>query len=153
MEKPTPFKTDHLTETQKSNLKTLADYLAGLPTNYQHFDMGDWATNNFDDYDETSPVSGGITLGCGTVACAVGHGPNAGIAPGPNDTQWSLYAENAFGYSAIKKNEDETGYYLFGAVREYFHECSYDAYVEERSPHMAAERIYEVLASIKEPAK
>lgn len=32
---------------------------------------------------------------CGTVGCAVGHGPAAGIAPLPNES-WPAYAERVF---------------------------------------------------------
>lgn len=69
-----------LTRTQRSNLAKLADYLESLPEDYSHFEMRDYAGLR-----ETDPVlvkyareNGGVAQ-CGTVACAVGHGPAAGI--------------------------------------------------------------------------
>lgn len=88
-----------------TNLDKLATYLEQLPENYAHFDMEgyydkdhqltreqalDYALNN-----------GGVDkFNCGTVACAVGHGPSAGILFKPNEINkfgqpmWDTYAKN-----------------------------------------------------------
>lgn len=77
-----------------NNLKTLADYLAALPADYTHFDMGHWHTGE----KETDPP----TTRCGTVACAAGHGPAAGILPLDNhilvddSIDWFAYTEDLF---------------------------------------------------------
>lgn len=67
-----------LTKTQIRNLKTLASYLAKLPEDYRHFAMRtfykDGAKSNSYDLFKAAPH-------CDTVACALGHGPAAGVLP------------------------------------------------------------------------
>lgn len=98
-----------LTRTQKRNLAQLATYLEGLPADYQHFDMESYfdhtgscgledagltsevITAAFDrGHIEDSAEAKRDTLyandiarflgNCGTTACAIGHGPAAGVA-------------------------------------------------------------------------
>lgn len=83
----------------KDNLLKLAAYLETLPDDYEQFDMraymmepdGDdrrcW--QSVDITEQSKPV-------CGTVACAVGHGPAAGIRI-YRDTDWEDYADRVFG--------------------------------------------------------
>lgn len=72
-----------LTPRRRENLLKLANYLEKLPRNYQHFEMADFIDRN-GEYDlderiaEYARHNGGVDK-CGTVACAVGHGPAAGI--------------------------------------------------------------------------
>lgn len=88
----------------QENLDKLATYLEQLPVDYKHFDMEgyydkdhqltreqalDYALNN-----------GGVDkFDCGTVACAVGHGPAAGILLTLNETtifgapDWDRYSK------------------------------------------------------------
>lgn len=77
----------------KANLLKLADYLATLPDDYEQFDMSEYMAERdgetFDPYERSKPV-------CGTVACAVGHGPAAGIRI-YGDLDWSDYADRVFG--------------------------------------------------------
>lgn len=77
-----------LTRTQCNNLAKLATYLEGLPADYSHFSMdvfikgGDEEKEdgNESSYVEYALTNGGVGKhGCGTVACAIGHGPAAGI--------------------------------------------------------------------------
>lgn len=79
------------------NLEKLARHLASLPADYEHFDMFDYARYEhpytsgrslYPDELSTDPV-------CGTVACAAGHGPMAGIAARPDET-WSNYERRVF---------------------------------------------------------
>src|SRR5690349_14509303 len=71
------FKT--LTPKRRENLKRLADYLETLPRRYAHFDMQRF-TGNMDNEEAYALRNGGVeNQGCGAVACAVGHGPSAGI--------------------------------------------------------------------------
>lgn len=66
------------TPKQRANLKKLADYLAGGKTEHK-FDMGYYMDEGF----------------CGTVACAVGHGPSAGIGQVCDD-HWEGYMDKNF---------------------------------------------------------
>lgn len=67
-----------LTPARRARLEKLAAYLEGLPKNYRHFEMRSY----FGKYGlvqvEYARKNGGLPK-CGTVACAVGHGPAAGI--------------------------------------------------------------------------
>lgn len=94
----------------KANLLKLADYLATLPDDYEQFDMTDYMIvrdgdhwENFDPDKRSKPV-------CGTVACAVGHGPAAGIRL-YGDLDWTGYAERVFG----KMRHDDFEY-MFGSA-------------------------------------
>jgi len=74
-----------LTDEQRSNLRTLAAYLRTLPTDYPDFAMSDF----------TNDAAGNghpRIVGCGTAACAVGHGPAAGIAPLEYEKTWVEYS-------------------------------------------------------------
>lgn len=74
----------------RDNLSRLADYLESLPPDYEQFLMSVYNLS---------------TPGCGTVACAAGHGPLAGI-PVPlscrdeglptGDVDWMCYAREGF---------------------------------------------------------
>lgn len=66
-----------LTRTHRRNLAKLADYLEALPRRYRHFKMASYA-DGLKDEGQYALKNGGVT-GCGAVACAVGHGPAAGI--------------------------------------------------------------------------
>jgi hypothetical protein len=59
----------------RKNLKKLADYLAALPPDYKHFNMRTYVSGGLDPDDLTRDY----LKGCGTVACAAGHAPAAGI--------------------------------------------------------------------------
>lgn len=84
----------------RENLTKLAEYLEQLPVDYPHFDMLRYET--FDDFsDLVNYVRNGrddTVWVCGTVACAVGHGPSAGILFTDNEMddgvpRWGVYAE------------------------------------------------------------
>lgn len=67
-----------LTEKSRQNLLKLASYLESLPEDYDHFTMKNYFLNN--QYQTTFPTKDELNMTtCGTVACAVGHGPAAGI--------------------------------------------------------------------------
>lgn len=105
------------TAEQAANLNKLADYLDGLPDDYAHFKMatyvGDYGNDGDDDgisYEfDLGEADTDRVLNCGTCACAVGHGPLAGIRPLP-DEAWHEYEERAFGVSV----RDDDWEYLFG---------------------------------------
>lgn len=71
-----------MTPEQRKNLLTLAAYLSTGKTAMQ-FDMGKFCIN-------AHRALGPSQHTCGTIACAVGHGPVAGIAP-LEDISWAEY--------------------------------------------------------------
>ena len=73
-----------LTRAQRTNLKKLAVYLENLPEDYGFFGMRDFNSLEGEIAVEYALKNGGLAKfaevnECGTVACAVGHGPSAGI--------------------------------------------------------------------------
>jgi len=108
------------------NLLKLADYLAALPADYKEFDMREFNKHS-DEYSWGGPSQ--RKYGCGTVACAVGHGPVAGIRV-YKDGNWHDYSSRVFGVS-LRDEDDEPFNYMFGASwRNY-----------DNTPHGAAARI------------
>lgn len=69
---------NHITAEQCANLDKLATYLEALPADYAHFGMNNYHTGS----DPLQPAE------CGTVACAVGHGPAAGVALSEDEIDW-----------------------------------------------------------------
>jgi hypothetical protein len=99
---------------QRANLKKLADYLDTLPPDYKHFDMTYYTDHegncDLEDIDElASKRPQEFLANCGTVACAIGHGPAAGIRryrtdiDCDGDFDWDEYSERVFG--CISDNE------------------------------------------------
>ncbi len=98
------------TALQVQNLARLARYLRGLPADYRHFNMNEYYSDLADsepetyDWEKTEKFNEMAARGgyqhCGAVACAVGHGPAAGIpltcASGTGE-DWVEYEERAFG--------------------------------------------------------
>lgn len=75
----------------RENLTTLANYLLALPTDYQHFGMSHFSELGH------GPRDYYLSPSCGTVGCAAGHGPAAGLKPTVNDVDWWVYIERVFG--------------------------------------------------------
>lgn len=115
----------------RDNLLKLADYLEALPADYKEFDMREYNTvqreapfglRNLD------PKS--RQYGCGTAACALGHGPAAGIRV-YGDWYWDDYCKRVFGINRnFSRGTEEFGY-LFGAAWALY----------DNTPHGAAARI------------
>ena len=80
----------------RDNLLKLADYLETLPDDYEQFDMSEYMAARDGTYWETLGIDERSKPACGTVACAVGHGPSAGIRT-YGDANWSDYADRVFG--------------------------------------------------------
>lgn len=90
-----------LTKQRRENLGKLAPYLENLPTDYSHFGMAQYTSLATELDIQYALKNGGLAryadeqLGqneCGTVACAVGHGPAAGILFRPRaDMRWDGY--------------------------------------------------------------
>jgi hypothetical protein len=80
----------------KDNLLKLAAYLETLPDDYEQFDMSEYMSARDGDYWETLDITERSKPVCGTVACAVGHGPAAGIRT-YGDVDWLDYSQRVFG--------------------------------------------------------
>ena len=115
-----------LTEEQVLNLARLADWLRALPEDYAQFEMEHFMLDRQLGQIKTRAFE--IT-DCGTVACAVGHGPMAGIQPQPAET-WVDYSERCFAPSGFLFS------YLFASDWSYI----------DNTPHGAAARIAHLLA-------
>lgn len=99
----------------KANLLKLADYLEKLPDDYEQFDMSEYMLTRDGDYWENFGPDERSKPVCGTVACAVGHGPAAGIRV-YGDTDWADYADRVFG----EFEDDLFGWdYLFSRSWQY----------------------------------
>lgn len=93
-------------QKHKDNLLKLAAYLETLPDDYEQFHMFEYMKDD-EGFVLWQPQT--VQPGCGTVACAVGHGPSAGIRL-YGDTNWDSYVDRVFGY--LLHNGFE---YMFGA--------------------------------------
>lgn len=78
----------------RENLLKLAAYLDKLPDNYEQFHMRQYMMTT--DIKEVLYIWEQAKPDCGTVACAVGHGPSAGIRVYKDDS-WEEYADRVFG--------------------------------------------------------
>ena len=90
------------TEEQRANLDKLATYLESLSDDYKKFSMysffcGPISESEFDLETVAKRIKNGANP-CGTVACAIGHGPAAGISVNdPEIHGWFSYAKVRFG--------------------------------------------------------
>lgn len=96
------------TNEQRENLLKLARYLWDLPEDYKHFDMKDFFRVGGDTYNtlEANPL---LLNECGAVACAVGHGPAAGVVCNDESHlcgKWRAYGRLSFGLSMNMKSWD-----------------------------------------------
>ena len=108
------------TEEQRANLLKLAEFLEGLPFDYNHFDMSTYASHSGCDVVIDRPEREvafrpkAFFKHCGTVACAIGHGPAAGIKVRNNANRlgidWLNYGKRAFGVSS------DIYYFLFAGI-------------------------------------
>jgi len=113
----------------RDNLEKLATYLESLPEDYNQFRMKTFAMRLEGRRVWPQDAIYALKHDCSTSACAVGHGPSAGI-PVRGDTNWLGYCLRVFGVSVL---DAEDGAYMFGAD---WPDC----------PKQAAERIRTVLA-------
>lgn len=89
-----------MTKEQRDNLEKLASYLATGHTRMK-FNMGYLCVDKDDRGILAIPPQ---EHACGTIGCALGHGPAAGIAPLPGDEGWGGYSARAFGLRAWSKD-------------------------------------------------
>ena len=116
------------TAEQRANLAKLADHLDGLPRRYKHFNITTYASEDQHDM-PIQPLDLEDTP-CGTAACAIGHGPWAGIPVIETDWSWPHYARRVFGTDDCQTDEGE---FMFGVDNP-------------NGPRRAAARIRKVLA-------
>ena len=118
-------------EQQRANLKKLADYLAALPEGYGHFNMWVYMKHNGDEVNPQDLDT--ICYPCGTVACAAGHGPAAGIAVPEGVDDWNSYCHEVFDADPLGEAAQQSVYtWLFtGAWKD-----------TDNTPQGAAKRIY-----------
>lgn len=145
----------------RANLEKLATFLEGLPEDYQHFNMVTFACHNGTcevDFtaDNFAKHPKELLENCGTVACALGHGPAAGVPVGRlflnraslaySGIDWDKYAKVRFGI-----NREDQGYQNDGTFRwqcgNKLWQFLFGPYWEEtdNTPHGAAARIRFVL--------
>lgn len=105
-----------MTPDQRPNMARLAAHLMALPADYREFDMKQWS--------EERPQR----TTCGTVACAAGHGPMAGIRALPGE-EWYGYVSRVFTDDLYERR------WCFGA----------DWTDIDNTPHGAARRIRHLL--------
>lgn len=90
----------------RPNLKILCLKLESLPEDYEHFGMDDYYYTPNKRY--TLPHKALSPTDCGTVACAAGHAPSAGIVPSSPGMSWEGYIDEYFELS------DDEYYWCFG---------------------------------------
>lgn len=141
-----------ITRTQRNNLKRLASYLESLPADYSHFGMRTYFSHNGNDIDITEAEN--VCVPCGTSACAVGHGPYAGIKVRADDDSWNEYCDRAFGlgYFGVNYNwcfcsrwdaVDDTHFGAAARIRYLLKHgrppASFDEFEDEEWPALAPE--------------
>lgn len=110
-----------MNETHRQNLTKLADYLAQLPDDYEQFEMKCYIGEPEGGRHESAVLSlpevrsyalENHGVPCGTVACAIGHGPTAGMLFQPehfypdNRPDFRAYATATFGTPAWSDEYD-----------------------------------------------
>jgi len=113
----------------RDNLEKLATYLESLPEDYDQFRMTFFFMRPGDMDGKPQDAMHALKHECGTTACAVGHGPSAGI-PVRRDDNWTAYCRRVFGVTILDSGD---GSYMFGGG---WPNC----------PKQAAKRIRTVLA-------
>jgi hypothetical protein len=116
-----------LTPARRARLEKLAAYLEELPADYAHFDMTTYvAEDKGDESLKKYALHNGGVQHCGTAACAVGHGPAAGIfmpksvaarfGKDPFYRVWNAYAQLFIGPDRLSPKSANSDYFewLFG---------------------------------------
>jgi hypothetical protein len=152
---------------QRANLLKLANYLDTLEPDYKHFDMSTYACHTGDheinlEYGMLEcPVQ--TVNDCGTVACAVGHGPAAGLRLIPNEIidgddgerviNWSEYQSRAFGvnwyeplwdflFSGLWSCADPHHYGAAARIRYYLENGLPPTFGDKHRPYYSMDDIY-----------
>ena len=99
-----------VTREQASNLLALALHLRSLPEGYAGFNMDWWYVR--DGWRQHFVSAEPVRPACGTVACAAGHGPSAGIAP-LREEPWTEYVARVFGTCGGAEAPERHGLHLW----------------------------------------
>ncbi len=108
---------------QLANLAKLATHLESLPANYGHFDMSGFLDIGYgSDVTAASYAKTGVLFieegTCGTTACALGHGPAAGILLREEDFDSRQCAATSIKWNSYQElficPDDVTWEWLFG---------------------------------------
>lgn len=86
-----------LSDYQVDNLLTLANFLESDEIPPPRFNIESFISNEEGDWLSIEEFTPELYTQCGTTACAVGHGPLAGIPISDKDSGWSAYAVRVFG--------------------------------------------------------
>ena len=114
-----------LTKQQKDNLAKLSKYLSKLPKKYNRFNMSTYMTKQTPNDNVYLPINAKEQITkCGTIACALGHGPSAGIKP-KDEMSWQEYS------ALFTKENSPEEEWCFSPWWRYV----------DNTPHGAAERI------------
>lgn len=137
-----------LNDEQISNLKKLARYLATKPKQYVHFDM----TTFFGNEDRTLAKYEYDLLEtprCGSVACAVGHGPAAGIFSKDPELMREILGNEGALSGALSWQEYYTECLIPSDGHEHsqmWHWCFSSEWADyDNTPYGAAQRIFYML--------
>ena len=106
-----------LTEENRANLEKLATYLERLPADYDHFTMWTYCASDDDEAITRYALKNGGLAKCGAVACAVGHGPAAGILLNESEiTSWGAPNWNDYAARLIGSSYDENYEWAFDTL-------------------------------------
>ncbi len=112
----------------KENLLKLAKFLDELPEDYKHFYMSDWVCDH-EGYEKSPSELKKVNIkGCGYVACAIGHAPQAlglSLEEVSEFPDWELFINHYF------KIERSAEHWMFGPHWTYI----------DNTPKGAAKRI------------
>lgn len=123
---------------QRANLIKLADFIE-KKYNVLNFDMTYYMINDDDDHFISACIAN-ATYKCNTIACAIGHGPMAGIDTKPIEA-WGNYAKrvfidtvnkgSVFMFNSAWKNIDNTPLGAAARIRYFLdHEIVFDRYTD-----------------------
>ena len=117
--------TNTTSKDPRANLTTLASQLEALPADYAQFEMACFLDFEDDEKTRNYLLNNGGVSSCGTSACAVGHGPSAGLFFLPDEIMvnfgeiqpnWMTYTRRVFG---IHRYSDEFSFLFGGAWADY----------------------------------
>lgn len=145
------------------NCERLAAYLESLPEDYEHFGMAAFIyPSDPDEVVRYAKKNGGV-YSCGTAACAVGHGPAAGILFPEEGKYWThtyaaFYPDGRGGRAQFSREErvvpdwsTYSGLFVDTREDELWDWCfgPYWSRVDD-TPHGAAKRIRYMLSRLNE---
>lgn len=125
----------------RGNLLKLAQYLEALPLDYDKFEMKTFfeiADDGDIGFVEAGKIKSAGLIVCGTVGCAIGHGPSAGIQR-LKDEDWIDYSYRQFVDVGFKRLGDEEEVYEADDIWQWCFAATWTRI--DNTPHGAAKRI------------